>query len=447
MRPPKDHNQELQLDLYKVELERIVKKDHALVRLASRIDWKRFEEAFEVCYCPDFGRPGIPTRLLVGLHYLKYTYGLSDEATVGGWLENPYWQYFCGGKFFEHELPLEVSTMSRWRKKIGEAGAEELLAETIACGMRGGVITRRELKRVTVDTTVQTKAIRYPTDSRLYDRMRERLVKCAKERGVRLRQSYRFIGKKVFHRQSKYARAMQYKRARKEMRKLKTYLRRVVRDIGRKAKQIDEELKELLERAERLLRQERKDKNKLYSVHAPEVECISKGKVHKRYEFGCKVGLATTARTSWIVGVKAFQGNPYDGHTLSASIEQTERLTKTKLEQVICDLGYRGHTYGGECTIEIVPRYKKAKSKWKKYWWNRRSAIEPVIGHMKEEHRLERNRLKGEEGDKLNAILAGCGYNMRKLARAFLRRFWKRIYYQVGVVLQVLCTKTQLGFA
>jgi IS5 family transposase len=423
MRPNPSPDKAGQLELYKVELNRIVKKEHALVRLSHKIDWERFERRFEVCYSPDTGRPGIATRLLVGLHYLKYSYGLSDEAVLAGWLENPYWQYFCGGRFFEHTLPLEVSTMSRWRKKVGESGSEELLAETIRSGVKEGIIKAADLKRVNVDSTVQTKEIRYPTDSRLYDRMRERLVKEAEKEGIELRQSYRFVGKKAYHRQSGYGRAKQYKRAGKETRKLKTYLGRVARDIERKTEGNNESVNELLRMSKRLLAQGRHDKKKLYSVHAPEVECISKGKIHKRYEFGCKVGLVTTAKNNWIIGVKAFHGNPYDGHTLSASIKQAEKITKREIEQAICDLGYRGHNYTGDCKIGIVPRNRKIKSRWKRYWWNRRSAIEPVIGHMKESHRLERNKLSGEEGDRLNAVFSACGFNLRKLLRVFLRFF------------------------
>lgn len=423
MRPKKDLNEALQLELYKIELERIVNRGHELVKLANRINWSAFEDAFEVCYCPDNGRPAIPTRLMVGLHYLKYTYGLSDEGVLAGWIENPYWQYFCGGKFFEYELPLEVSSMSRWRKKIGEAGAEELLCGVIEAGIRTGAIKGEDLKRINVDTTVQTKAVRYPTDARLYDRMRERLVKKAKKEGIKLRQSYTRVGRRAYCRSSNYARAEQYNRARKETRKLKTILGRVVRDIKRKALVIEVELQELIERAEKLLRQKREDKNKLYSVHAPEVECISKGKVNNKYEFGCKVGIATTAKSNWIVGAKAFHNNPYDGHTLTECMKQTERIIGNIVQQAVCDLGYRGHSYPGEGEVMIVPRNKKTSDRWRRYWWNRRSAIEPIIGHLKDDHKLERNELKGKIGDKINAILSACGFNFRKLLRVFLSLF------------------------
>ena len=290
-------------------------------------------------------------------------------------------------------------------------------------GLRGGFIRKTELKRVNVDTTVQEKEIRYPTDGRLYDRMREKLVDAAVKRGIELRQSYVRKGKQSLHRQSGYARAKQFKRARKETRKLKTYLGRDTRDIERKVGSMDNELQELLNLSHRLLIQERKDKNKLYSVHEPAVECISKGKVHKRYEFGCKVGIATTANHNWAVASVAFHGNPYDGHTLNQTLDQVKRVTGIKPLQAACDLGYRGHDYEGDCRILIANRYRKKVSASIRRWWKRRSAVEPVIGHMKHEHGMERNRLKGTEGDSVNAILSACGYNMRKLLRAIARFF------------------------
>jgi IS5 family transposase len=300
---------------------------------------------------------------------------------------------------------------------------EELLGETIRTGLRGGFIREAELKRVNVDTTVQEKNVRYPTDARLYDRMRERLVEAARERGIELRQTYARKGKKALRRQSGYARAQQFKRARGQARALKTYLGRVVRDVERKAWTIDADLRELLDLSRQLLVQEKHDKDKLYSVHEPHVECISKGKIHKRYEFGCKVGVATTAKDNWAVASLAFHGNLYDGHTLQQTLDQVNRVTGLHPHQAACDLGYRGHNYEGGCTVLIANRYRKSVPASIKKWWKRRSAIEPVIGHLKHEHSMERNSLKGKAGDFINALLSACGYNIRKLLRAIARFF------------------------
>jgi IS5 family transposase len=250
--------------------------------------------------------------------------------------------------------------------------------------------------------------------------MLEELVDQANRRGLHLRQSYKFVSKKALTKQANYAHAKQMNRARKMTKKLKTYLGRVYRDIMKKASEKDEGLKNKLELAKRLLNQSKESKNKIYSIHAPEVECISKGKAHKRYEFGCKVSMVTTSRNNWVVAIQAHHGNPYDGHTLKSSIEKAEEITSWKAKNVNVDLGYRGHDYDGQAEVHIVNRLRmknKAKSLIK--WLKRRSAIEPIFGHLKSDNRLERNLLKGKDGDHINAILAACGFNLRKLYAVF----------------------------
>lgn len=413
-------------DLFKVELDRIVDTKHGLVKLAATVEWVRLEELFGKTYCPDNGRPGIPTRLMVALHYLKYTYNLSDEDVVEGWMENPYWQYFSGVQFFTHDRPIEPSSMSRWRHRIGEAGAEDLLKETIASGLRLKAVKPAQLKRVNVDTTVQEKDIRFPTDGRLYNRARERLVKAAKECGIELRQNYNRVGKYLLLKQSRYAHARQMRRAKKATRKLKTILGRVIRDIERKCSHSGKKLSDLLQVSHRIYEQQRHDRGKVYSVHEPTTECISKGKAHKRYEFGCKVSVAATSRGGWFVGAKAFHGNPYDGHTLSEALTQVSRIAGIP-EHVFVDMGYRRHGYQGEAEVHVDRRRRgsTAKSLWK--WMKRRAAVEPGIGHLKREHRMDRNRLKGEEGDCFNAILSAAGMNFQKLLK-YAVAFWRKLF-------------------
>jgi IS5 family transposase len=220
-----------------------------------------------------------------------------------------------------------------------------------------------------------------------------------------------------------YAHARQFKRARREEKKLRTYLGRVVRDIERKCNAVLGLLQGEVDKARRLLVQKRTDSNKLYSLHEPHVECIAKGKAHKRYEFGCKASFVASAKSNWILGAQAFHGNPYDGHTLAAALAQSKRLTGAPARQAVCDLGYRGHDYTGACDIQIVKRHRKGIPRAMRRWWKRRSAIEPVIGHMKAESRMNRNRLGGQRGDRLNAILSACGFNLRKLLRGFAHFF------------------------
>ena len=417
--------------MFRSDLSEIIDTDHKLVKLSRVINWEELEKVFGKTYCSDTGRPGLSTRLMVTLHYLKYSYNLSDVEVLNAWIENPYWQYFSGMRRFQHTLPIDSSSMTRWRNRMGEAGAERLLQETIEAGLKIKAVKKNELKRLNVDTTVQEKSIRFPTDAGLYNRCRERLVELAKERGIKLRQNYNRIAKKLCYKQSRYVHARQMKRAGKCIKKLNTILGRVIRDVARKALSIDDKLKELLEVSHRIYTMRRKDKNKIYSVHEPYVECISKGKAHKKYEFGCKVSVAATSRGGWFVGALALHGNPYDGHTLSQTIEQVKHIT-IEPEHIFVDRGYRGHNYKGKADVHIdkIRRGKTPKSLWK--WIKRRAAIEPSIGHLKQEHRLDRNRLKGLLGDKLNVIFSAIGMNFKKLLKwvaNFLRFFLKYKLY------------------
>lgn len=419
-----------QLRLFSPLLDNILNKTHELYRLSHAIDWLEFDRAFGSFYSDNTGCPAKPTRLMVGLHYLKFTYDLSDEEVVARWVENPYWQYFCGCDYFEHKKPIDPSSMTKWRNRVKSEGMEKLLEVTITTGLDTGVLKRRNLRKVNVDTTVQEKAIRYPTDAALHHKMREKLVRQAKESGVDLRQNYNRKSKQSLVMQGRYSHARQMKRAKKERKRLKTYLGRVKRDIERKISG-DENLlcvfSDLLKQANRLLEQTKTSKNKLYSLHAPEVECIAKGKAHKKYEFGCKVSVVSSSKDNFIVGIQALHGNPYDGHTLKKAIEQTEKLANFKVSEIYVDKGYKGHDYDGEGIVHLARRgIRKIKPSLRR-WLKRRSAIEPLIGHMKADGRMDRNYLKGTEGDKMNALLCACGFNMRKLLAAFL--FW--LFYRI----------------
>ena len=266
--------------------------------------------------------------------------------------------------------------------------------------------------------------MRYPPDARLYNRMRETLVRQAKKCGVTLRQSYERVGRHTLMRQQRYASAQQGKRARRQTKKLRTILGRVMREMERQSDKLTASAKETLALAQRLWKQQKTDKNKLYSVHAPEVECIAKGKVSKKYEFGNKASVATTSKGNWIVGAKSFHGNPYDGHTLGEALGQVLRISGQAPEQAYVDLGYRGHGVEGATNVNVVPKKLKAFPKSERRWMKRRAAIEPKIGHLKSDNRMERNRLKGVLGDQINAILSACGSNLRKLLRAFFCPDW-----------------------
>ena len=418
-------------ELYAVRLEVLCKATHPLVQLSKVIKWAQFDDAFGPLYSAGQGRPAKPTRLMVGLHYLKHAYGLSDEEVVAQWVENPYWQVLCGEDYFQHEAPIDPSLMTKWRNRLKSQGLETLLAETIRTGLKTRVLKRTSLNRLNVDTTVQEKAISFPTDAKLAHRLRTKLVKEAKACGIELRQSYTRKAKQALVMQSRYAHARQMRRARRAVRQLQTYLGRVTRDIERKVAGTpawQQRFAPLLKMGHRLLQQQRTDHDKLYSLHAPEVECIAKGKAHKRYEFGCKVSIVTTSKDNFVLGAQAWHGNPYDGHTLQEAVDQAERLGGFTPHALFVDRGYRGHNYDGPAEVHLARRGLRREKPSLRRWLKRRSAIEPVIGHMKTDGRLGRNYLLGKEGDKMNAILCGAGHNIRKLLRAFLLSLFRWLF-------------------
>lgn len=415
-------------DLFRSQLSQILNLNHPLCRLANQINWSRIEQEIDTVYSTGPGYPPLPTRLLVGLHYLKYTFDESDESVVDRWVENPYWQYFCGYEYLQHELPLHPTSLVKWRQRMGDK-LEILLEETIKVAMESKALKRTAIKHVNVDTTVQEKAIAFPTDARLYQKMRVTLVREAERRDIKLRQSFRRVGKKAAIMQGRYASASQMKRAARQTRRLKTYLGRLTRDIERKADKGDEVMQTLLARSQRLLNQQRNDKNKLYSVHEPDVRCIAKGKAHKRYEFGAKASFVTSSKGNWLLSAQSLEGNPYDGHTLAEALEQTCALTGVTPGFAYCDQGYRGHKLKGNTKIHIVGKIPKRAKASVRRWMKRRAAIEPTIGHLKSDHRLDRNYLKGNAGDEVNVILAAAAYNLAKLLAWFccVCQFWSKI--------------------
>lgn len=408
-------------DLFRLELVNLIDRRHELVRLAELIDWAVFDREFSPQFVSTTGRPALPSRLMVGLLYLKHLFALSDEDVVARWIENPYWQHFCGERYFRHDLPCDPSSLVRWRQRVGEAGVEELLAQTIEAAKGSGTIKVKSLETVVVDTTVQEKAIAYPTDSRLLNTAREHLVADARKAGIPLRQTYARVGESAQRQAGRYAHARQYKRMRREVRKLRTWLGRVIRDVERKSEAPTASLQRTLSLAKRLHAQQRQDKNKLYSLHAPEVECIAKGKAKTPYEFGVKVSVAVTAREGLVVGMRSMPGNPYDGHTVAEQLEQVGILTGVQPVLVLADRGYRGvePPKGAQLLISHTRRLSARLKRLLK----RRQIVEPMIGHMKADGLLGRNWLKGTLGDAMHAVLCGVGHNLRMIL-AHLRVLW-----------------------
>ena len=422
---PKQHATTGSGDLFRARLEQIINMKHELVQLAGKLDWEWLDGEIAPLYS-DQGRPGVETRFVIGLLLLKHIYGLSDEGVCERWVHDPYFQFFTGEDFFQHEFPHERSDLSHWRKRLGDR-LELLLAESLRVAHQSGALRTKDLARVTVDTTVQPKAITFPTDAKLLHAAIKGLNRLARRHGVRLRQSYLRIAKHAAMMAGRYAHAKQFNRHRRQLRILRTRLGRIIRDIGRKITgqpALQEAFQWPLARANQIRSQQQRQRGwKLYSFHAPEVECIGKGKASAPYEFGVKASIVTTnARApggQFVLHAKALPGNPYDGHTLRAAIEGTERLTGREIERAYVDKGYRGHDAPNPHRVFISGQKRGVFGAIKREL-RRRSAIEPVIGHMKSEGHLGRCYLKGTAGDAANAILTAVGHNLR-LVLAWLR--------------------------
>ena len=408
---PKEH----QMSIFEVALESFIDMNHELVLLSKQIDWEAVESEFAEYYCADNGRPSVPIRKMVGMMLLKNIYNLSDEGVVARWMENPYMQYFTGEKVFQKRPPMNPIDMTKFRKRIGEKGAEKIFK--ISLMVNAKEITAREMKLVMIDSTVQEKNITFPTDAKLYRKIIERVLKVSEREHIELRRTYTREVKALKLKVRFMNHPTRMKEGRKAVKRMRTIARAMVNDIARKMdafqlKQYGKDLELYL----RVINQERSDKNKVYSLHEPEVQCISKGKEHKKYEFGNKSAIAKT-RSGLIVSALAFKGNPYDGHTISAHLEQTRRLTGYTPEEAVTDRGYRGKKEIGRTKICIPSSgepgqsyYQKTKARKK---FQKRAGIEPVIGHLKSDHRMMRNYLKGTLGDAINTLMAAAAYNMR----------------------------------
>ena len=448
-------------DFFRSRLDQMIDLRHPLAVLASRMPWQEIEASLSHRFAraakagkqiEDFdlfgpaavvlsaggvskaGRPRLPLRLMVSLLYLKHAFNESDEALVERWGETPTWQYFSGLAYFEHRWPCDPTLLVKFRKLIGEEGVEELLARTIEAAVAMKLIGKKELSQIIVDSTVQEKAITHPTDSKLLQAARAKLVESAQEEGIALKQTYAKESQVLGYRAGRYAHARQYKRMRKVIQRQRTIVGRLQREVGRKmsalALAVQETLGKTLSQAQRLVSQTASRKNpgkqpKLYSWHAPEVECISKGKSRNPYEFGVKVGIATTLNGNLIVGARTFPGNPYDGHTLHEQVEQASILmqaTGVRPQTVYVDLGYRGVDQANpDIAIKHRGRFKSLTDEERKNL-KRRQAIEPIIGHLKADHRMNRCHLKGAQGDSLHAVLCAAGYNIRWLLRMIAKK-------------------------
>ena len=413
---------------------------HPLFILSHQIRWNLFEEAFNKYYSQDFGAPSKPIRMMVSLLILKHVRNLSDESVVEQWAENAYYQYFSGEKVFASKQPCVATELVEFRKRIGEEGIELIFKESIRINGKDG-----EENDATTDTTVQEKNITYPTDSKLHKKIINKCRKISERENLVLRQSYTQTVKKLSLDQRFRNHPKNYGKARKADRKIKTIAGRLVRELERLLTPGSMH-QNSLDLFKRVLAQKREDKQKIYSLHEPHVQCISKGKEHKKYEFGSKVSIITTKNSGVIIGALNIPKNDYDAHTLTPALEQQQKLTGRILKNNFVDRGYRGVTNVLGTNI-IIPKIKSSDSKYQKEklrkGFRRRAAIEPRIGHLKADHRLSRNFYTGIRGDNINVMLAASAMNFKRMMNKWKKNPLVFIFVQIKNMLQYLIGTSQ----
>jgi IS5 family transposase len=432
-----------QLEMFKTVLTSFINPEHELCLLANKIDWQGLEKEFEPLYGTT-GRPSVPIRTIVGLLLLKQIYNLGDETVMQRWLENPYWQHFCGEVYFQYKLPFDPSDFVHFRKRIGEEGMKKIFKQSI--DLFGADAIKQEVKEVRIDTTVQEKNITFPTDRKLCEKAIAYFLRIAGKEGLSLKRTY---GREI--KRLRYQ--LRFVKRPRNVRKQSKALKRLQRIAMKIHHDLDAQLKGgQIERHERVMKiilkvltQQRADHQKVYSIHEPEVLCIAKGKEHKPYEFGSKSSFAYSRNGGIILGAMTIEGNLYDGHTLQPQLEQVKELTGKIPKKAIVDRGYRGNDQIGKTEV-VMPKRLKRESYYKRRMrearCRSRAGVEGLISHVKYDHRMLRNYLKGVNGDKINTLLAASAYNMKKwmamirqeiLLALFGRLFWRSIFTRANI--------------
>lgn len=414
---PKANKPDTQLQFLMPDLASMLDARQPLYRLAQAIDWGEFERAFASLYHEE-GRPALPVRRMVGLLLLKQLHNLSDERVCEQWSLNPYFQFFCGEAQFQWGPPCEPSELVHFRHRIGEAGAERILAVSVA--LHG---PKAREKEVVIDTTAQEKNITFPTDTKLHAKVVQQCRRIARKAHIPLRQSYTRTVPKLLQAQRGRRHPRTRARALKAARRLKTIAGRLVRELDRQLP-AGHRWEKQLALCRGVLSQRRHEHDKIYSLHEPHVYCLAKGKAHKQYEFGAKASLAVGKQRGVIVGALNFATNTYDGHTVEPALQQIERVAGYRPAVAISDRGYRGRRHFGATELVLPERAKAASSSYQKRKarkrFRRRAAIEPRIGHLKSDFRLARNFLRGVAGDGINLMLAASAANLRLWLRTVL---------------------------
>ena len=432
-----------QRDLFNPLLIDFIDMQHELVLLADTIDWQHIENELSKYYSKT-GRPSIPIRFMVGCLILKRLYNLGDETLAQQWVMNPYFQYFCGMSKFTHKFPCDPSSFVHFRKRIGEEGFNKIFEYSVKIHGK-----EANEKVVLSDTTVQENNITFPTDAKLAKKIIDSVNRIVKKDKLKQRQSYKYLSKDLLRATHNARHPKRRKDAEKSTEKLKTYGRRLVRELERNLpKELLPKYKERIELYKRVLEQERKSKDKIYSLHKPFTACIAKGKAHKQYEFGNKVGLLVTSKSLIITAIKSFFGNPHDSKTIEPLLEQCKNISGRVPKEVVYDRGGRGRKKIGDTIISTPSKPRKSDSAYqkrkKRKKFRRRAAIEPVIGHLKTDFRMRQNYLHGEESPQINAYLAAIGWNLKLMMRK-LKRELLFVYFILQKLLHILFVLTRSG--
>jgi len=409
-----------QRDIFRPLLVDFIDIDHQLVVLADRIDWNHFEQAFADLYSHT-GQPSLPIRFMVGCLLLKRIYNYGDETLAKAWIMNPYMQYFCGEAHFQHTFPCDPSSFVHFRKRIGEQGAAVVFSYSVDIHELDG-----RVNQVLSDTTVQENNVTFPTDAKLAKKVIDWCNRTAKAEGIKQRQSYSRVSKQLIQDSYYGHHPKRRKQAEKARKKLRTYAGRLLREL--KVKLPAQRLacyQQELDVCSIAISQQRFDSDKIYSLHKPFTACIAKGKAHKKYEFGNKTGLMTHPHRRIVLAIKCFEGNPHDSKTIQPLIEQMIDAQRPLPKEVIYDRGGRGikEVLGIKVTTPTKPKASdtEAKKQSLRRRFKKRAGIEPIIGHLKTDHRMGQNYLHGESSPQVNAYLAAAGWNFKKWMEQWVR--------------------------
>lgn len=420
-------------NLFTSRLSQQLNPDHELLKLAKVIPWHQLEEEFKPLFTEGPSRPPLSVRLAAGLMILQHMFGVSDERVVQVWVENPYWQAFCGFDFLQWELPVHPTSLTRWRQRLGPQGIEKILQASIQVAVETNTVQSPELKKAICDTTVMPKAVSHPTDAKLIQRSLERIVRAARKAKITLKRSYQRVSHWALKDYQRLMHGKRFRKAQKPLNKLKRYLSKILKELDPVLESCPRELLRAAAIGGKMLLQRKEDKHKIYSCHEPQVACIAKGKAHKPYEFGSKACLVVSEKKGLVLSLTTHEGNPYDGALLADAKKQSEKNTAVTIERMLVDRGFRGHEVEN---AQVLISYAKGITKELKKALKRRQAIEPWIGHMKQEGKLDRCHLKGLVGDKIHALLVGVGHNFRMILRK-LRFIYAFMLAKVGSMLEI----------